>query len=105
MTKWGKSIWVRKNLGSVESAIDAMMEQDAMMHIGYEADVTSHLLATNGKKVGVTGLLDTGAVVSVMPIKTWERMGFTREDLISTNLKLAAAKRGSIYQKESEGVQ
>ena len=48
---------------------DAMMEQDAV-HIGYEADVTAHLLDTNGKKIGVTGLLDTGAVVSVMPIKT-----------------------------------
>ena len=69
---------------------DAMMEQDAV-HIGYEADVTAHLLDTNGKKIGVTGLLDTEAVVSVMPIKTWERMGFTREDLIPTNLRLAAA--------------
>ena len=75
---------------------DAMMEQDAV-HIGYEADVTAHLLVTNGKKIGVTGLLDTGAVVSVMPIKTWERMGFTREDLIPTNLRLAAANRGAIY--------
>ena len=69
---------------------DAMMEQDAV-HNGYEADVTAHLLDTNGKKIGVTGLLDTGDVVSVMPIKTWERMGFTREDLIPTNLRLAAA--------------
>ena len=69
-----------------------MMEQDAV-HIGYEADVTAHLLDTNGKKIGVTGLLDTGAVVSVMPIKTWERMGFTREDLIPTNLRLAAGRQ------------
>ena len=75
---------------------DAMMEQDAV-HIGYEADVTAYLLYTNGTKIGVTGLLDTGAVVSVMPIKTWERMGFTREDLIPTNLRLAAANRGAIY--------
>ena len=74
----------------------AMMEQDAV-HIGYEADVTTHRLDTNGKKIGVTGLLDTGAVVSVMPLKTWERMGFTREDLIRTNLRLAAANRGAIY--------
>ena len=73
---------------------DAMMEQDAA-HIGYEADVTAHLLDTNGTKIGVTGLLDTGAVVSVMPIKTWERMGFTREDLIPTNLRLAAAQSRS----------
>ena len=75
---------------------DAMMEQDAV-HIGYEADVTAHLLDTNGTKIGVTGLLETGAVVSVMPIKTWERMAFTREDLIPTNLRLAAANRGAIY--------
>ena len=75
---------------------DAMMEQDAV-HIGYEADKTAHLLDTNGKKIGVTGLLDTGAVVSVMPIKTWKRMGFTREELIASNLRLAAANRGAIY--------
>ena len=75
---------------------DAMMEQDTV-HIGYEADVTAHLLDINGTKIGVTGLLDTGAVVSVMPIKTWERMGFTREDLIPTNLRLAAANRGAIH--------
>ena len=57
---------------------DAMMEQDAV-HIGYEADVTAYLLDTNGKKIGVRGLLDTGGVVSVMSIKTWERRGFTRK--------------------------
>ena len=75
---------------------DAMIEQDTV-HIGYEADVTAYLLDTNGKKIGVTGLLDTGAVVSVTSIKTWERMGFTREDLIPTNLRLAAVSRGAIY--------
>ena len=35
--------------------------------------------------------------MSVMPIKDWERMGFTREDLVPTNLQLAAANRGAIY--------
>ena len=65
------------------------------VHIGYEADVTAHLLDTDGKKV--TELLDKGAVVSVMPtIKTWTRMGFTRKDLIP-NLRLAAANRGASY--------
>ena len=34
---------------------DAMMEQDAV-HIGYEADVTAHLLDTNGKKSESQGL-------------------------------------------------
>ena len=75
---------------------DAMMEKNAV-HIGYKADVTAHLLDTNGKKIGVTGLLDAGAVVSVMPIKTWKRMDITREYLIPTNLRLAAANRGAIY--------
>ena len=75
---------------------DAMMEQDAVLN-RYEADGTAHLLDTNGNKIGVTGLLNTGAVVSVMPIKTWERVGFKREDLIPTNLRLAAANRGAIY--------
>ena len=79
---------------------DAMMEQD----IGYEEDVTAHLLDTNGKKIGVTGLLDTSAVVSVMPIKNWVRMGFTREDLIPTNLRLAAANRGAIYVAGRTGI-
>ena len=82
---------VRRRIGH-----DAMMEQDAV-HIEYEADVTAHLLDTNGKKIGVTGLLDTRAVVIVMPIKTWERMGFTIEDIIRTNIRLAAANRGAIY--------
>ena len=75
---------------------DAMMEQDAV-HIGYKADLTAHLLDTNGEKIAAAGLLDTGAVVSVMAIKTWERIGFSREDLIPTKLRLAAANRGAVY--------
>ena len=75
---------------------DAIMEQDAL-HLGYQADVTAHLLNTDGKKVEVTAPLDTRAKVSVMLIKTCERMNSTREDLIATNLRLAAAIRGAIY--------
>ena len=75
---------------------DAMMEQDAV-HIVYEADVTANLLYTNGEKIGVTGLLDTGAVVSVIPVKTWELMGFTREESIPIDLRLAVANRGAIH--------
>ena len=76
---------------------DAMMKHDAV-HIGYVADVTAHLLEADGKRIQVTGLLQTGAVVSVMPINTWQRMGFTREDLIQTNLRLADWQTGkAIY--------
>ena len=32
-----------------------------------------------------------------MPVKTWKRMGFTREYLIPTNLRLAAANSRAIY--------
>ena len=74
---------------------DTMMQQDAV-HIGYEAYVTAHLLDTNEKKIGVTGLLDKGVVVIVMLRKNWERLGFMREDLIPTNLRLSAANRGAI---------
>ena len=37
------------------------------------------------------------AVVSVMPVSTWTDMGFDRSDLITTNLRLAAANQGAIY--------
>ena len=72
------------------------MEQIAV-HIGYEPNVAAHLLDTDGKKKGITGLLDTGAVVSGMLIKTWYRISFTRNDLIPTNLRLAAANIRAIY--------
>ena len=52
----------------------AMLEEDAM-HIMTEADVTGHVLDISGKKTQLRGLLDTGAVLSVIPIETWERMG------------------------------
>ena len=68
-----------------------MKEQDAV-NTGYEADVTAHLLDTNGKKIGVTGLLDTGSLISVLPVKTWEGMGFRGHDLFPTNLRLSAVR-------------
>ena len=36
-------------------------------------------------------------MVSLIPIRTWERIGFTREDLLPTNLRLAVTNRGAIY--------
>ena len=58
---------------------------------------TAQLLYTDGKKIGVTRLLETGVVVSVIPLITWEIMGSTRKDLSPTNLRLAAANRGAVY--------
>ena len=40
------------------------------MHIGAGADVSAHVLDISGKKTQSRGLLDTGAVLSVIPIKT-----------------------------------
>ena len=40
------------------------------MHIGKEADVSAHVLDISDKKTQLRGLLDTGAVLSVIPIET-----------------------------------
>ena len=53
----------------------AMLEQDAV-HIGCEADLAAHVLDVQGRQLSVKGLLDTGAVVSAMPVKTWTDLGF-----------------------------
>ena len=73
----------------------AMLEEDAM-HIGTEADVTGHVLDISGKKTQLRGLLDTGAVLSVIPIETWERMGFNKDDLIDSRIRLSAANKGAL---------
>ena len=78
---------------------NAMLEQDAV-HIGCEADLAAHVLDVQGRQLSVKGLLDTGAVVSFMPVKTWTDIGFERSDLIPTNIRLAAANQGAIYVTE-----
>ena len=75
---------------------NAMLQQNAV-HIGCEAVLAAHVLDVQGRQLSVKGLLDTGAVVSVMPFKTWTDMGFDRSDLIPTNIRLAAANQGVIY--------
>ena len=71
---------------------NAMLEQDAV-HIGCEADLAVNVLDVQGRQLSVKGLLDTGAVVSVVPISTWTDLGCDRSDLIPTNIKLAAPIR------------
>ena len=73
----------------------AMLEED-LMHIGTEADVSGHVLDISGKKTQLRGLLDTGAVLSVIPIETWNRMGFDRDDLIDSRIWLLAANKGAL---------
>ena len=73
----------------------AMLEEDAM-HIGTEADVSAHVFDINGKRTQLRGLLDPGAVLSVIPIETWERMGFNKDDLIDSRIRLSAANQGAL---------
>ena len=39
-------------------------------------------------------MLDTGAVLIVIPIKTWKKMGFDKDDLIESRIRLSAANKG-----------
>ena len=72
-----------------------MLEEDAM-RIGTEADVSGHVLDISGKRTQLRGFLDTGAVLSVMPIETWNRMGFDRDDLIDSRIRLSAANKEAL---------
>ena len=42
------------------------------------------------------GLLDIGAVLSVIPIENWERMGFNKDDSIDSIKRLSAANKGAL---------
>ena len=65
-------------------------------HIGMSADVSAHVLDISGKKTQLRGLLDTGAVLSVIPTETWERMGFDKYDLIDRGIRLSAANKKAL---------
>ena len=71
----------------------AMLEEDAM-HLGTEAHVSAHVLDISGEKTQLRGLLDTGAVLSVISIETWRRIGFDKDDLIDSRVRLSAANKG-----------
>ena len=78
----------------------AMLEEDAMYIVGTEADVSAHMLDISGKKTQLRGLLDTGAFLSVIPIETWERMGFNKDDLTDSRIRLSAANKGKKPQRK-----
>ena len=65
----------------------AMLEDDAM-HLGTEADISAHVLNIRGRKTPLRGLLDTGAVLSVISIETWKEMKFDKDDLIDSRIRL-----------------
>ena len=90
----GKIYVGRKELKMRSIGHCTMLEEGAM-HLGAEADVSAHLLDISGKKTQMRGLLDTGAVLRVIPIEVWRRMGFDKDDLIDSRIRLlAVAKSG-----------
>ena len=86
----------RKELKVRQIGHNAILEQDAD-HIGCEADRVAHVLDVKGRQLSVKDLLDTGSVVSDMPVSTWTGLVFDRSDLIPTNIRLAAANQGAIH--------
>ena len=73
----------------------AMLEEDAM-HLGTEAGVSAHVLGISGKKTQLQRLLDTGAVLRVLPKETWRRMRFNKEYLRGSRKLLSAANKRSL---------
>ena len=73
-----------------------MLQQNAV-YIGCEGYLTAHALDVQSRQLSVKGLLDTGIVVSAMPVSTSTDRGFDRSDLIPTNIRLAAPNQGAIY--------
>ena len=65
----------------------AMLEEDDM-HLGTEADLSAHIWDISGKKTQLRELLDTGAVLSVIPIEIWRKLGFDKDDLIDSRIWL-----------------
>ena len=72
-----------------------MLEEDKM-HIGTEADVSAQIIDISGRKTQLRGLLETGAVLSVIPIETWKRMGIDGDDLVDSRIRQSAANKGAL---------
>ena len=52
-------------------------------------------MSVHARKTSFKGLLYTEAVLSVIPIETWTRMGFDKDDLIKFIIELSAANNGA----------
>ena len=72
-------IYVGREELKVRSIGHCDMLKEDVMHLGTEADVCAHVLDIGGKKTQLRGLMDTGAVLIVIPIETWRTMGLTQE--------------------------
>ena len=72
-----------------------MLEEDAM-HLGTEADVSAHVVDISGEKTQLRGLLDTGDLLSLIPVETWKKMGFDKDDLIDSKIRLSATNNEAL---------
>ena len=89
----GKDLYIdREEFEVRQTGPNAMLDSTWVV-----SDLTAHKVDVHGRKLFLKGLLDTGVVVIVMPVSTWSDMDFDRSDLISTNIRLAAANQGAIY--------
>ena len=75
---------------------NAIVEQNAVK-LGREADLAAHVVDMQGRKISVKGLLNTGAMVSVMPFSIGTEIGFNRSNLIPNKIRLAATNQDAIY--------
>ena len=50
----------------------------------------------NEKKTSLKRLLNTRAVLRVIPIETWRRMGYDKDDLLGSRIRLSAANKGAL---------
>ena len=63
----------------------AMLEEDAM-HLGTEADVSAHVFDISGENTQL----------SVISIEAWKSMGFDKDDLINSRIRLSAANKRAL---------
>ena len=66
------------------------------MHLSRETYVSAYVLDINRRKTPLKGLLDTGAVWIMKPIKTRTVMGFDEDGLIVSRIRLSAANKGAL---------
>ena len=73
----------------------ALLVKDAI-HLGTEADVSAHVLDNYGKRTPLKGILDTRAVLSVIPVVTsWRRLGLTKRSDRLRNPAVSRKQRGA----------
>ena len=63
---------------------------------GHQAMMRFEKRRLSGKKIELRGLMDTGAVLCVIPIETWERVGFDKDNLIDSRIRLSAASKETL---------